>query len=315
MIRFIRATFGYFYVMNKLLLLLTTALLLTNCRAPLSGVPIAPASAATLFEGALTDYWYGGEAEITTYELKQARYGEYRQGTAVLIQVTEDFLTDKQVKNDNYENPHSTLVLKTNLLRRFTTGVYDYQVMSSVFTPTDDRMATLKVTTSAQDWCGQSFTQLNFDGRGTWRSELRSYFESEGDQDEKLPADMLEDELFNRIRIGGELPTGRYRIVPATAYLLLMHQPFLAAEADITEEEAGEDQRRYRVNYPALNRSLVISFAATAPYAIEEWSETYPSRGEMMTTTATVRERKMMPYWQLNANKDEPLRTELGLKK
>jgi hypothetical protein len=39
------------------------------------------------------DYWYAGEAEITSYELEQARYGEIRKGHAVLIYVTEEFST------------------------------------------------------------------------------------------------------------------------------------------------------------------------------------------------------------------------------
>ena len=37
------------------------------------------------------DYWYRGQAEITSYDLEQARYGELRSGTAVLVFVTEDF--------------------------------------------------------------------------------------------------------------------------------------------------------------------------------------------------------------------------------
>jgi len=31
------------------------------------------------------DYWYTGEAELTSYELKQSRYGEIHEGHAVLI--------------------------------------------------------------------------------------------------------------------------------------------------------------------------------------------------------------------------------------
>ncbi|MEX0361456.1 MAG: septum formation inhibitor Maf, partial [Allomuricauda sp.] len=42
-------------------------------------------------------YWYAGNAEITSYKLEQARYGELRDGTAVLIYVTEPFLPEKQV--------------------------------------------------------------------------------------------------------------------------------------------------------------------------------------------------------------------------
>ncbi len=39
--------------------------------------------------------WYAGKAELSTYNLQQARYGEIRNGEAVLIFVTEDFSTNK----------------------------------------------------------------------------------------------------------------------------------------------------------------------------------------------------------------------------
>ena len=44
------------------------------------------------------DYWYQGEAEITSYELEQARYGSMHDGEAVLIFVTERFLENKAGK-------------------------------------------------------------------------------------------------------------------------------------------------------------------------------------------------------------------------
>ena len=50
------------------------------------------------------DYWYKGTAEITSYSLQQARYGEMRKGNAVMIFVTEPFLPGLQVKADTNEN-------------------------------------------------------------------------------------------------------------------------------------------------------------------------------------------------------------------
>ncbi|MEM6807488.1 MAG: septum formation inhibitor Maf, partial [Bacteroidota bacterium] len=46
-------------------------------------------------------YWYKGEAEISSYKLEQARYGEIHEGHSVLVYVTEDFSKSKQVKLDN----------------------------------------------------------------------------------------------------------------------------------------------------------------------------------------------------------------------
>ena len=39
--------------------------------------------------------WYSGKAELTSYTLQQARYGEMRNGESVLIFVTEDFSKEK----------------------------------------------------------------------------------------------------------------------------------------------------------------------------------------------------------------------------
>ena len=299
-------------------LLLFLLLTLLTCSTPrLSSTSSAPAAPPpALFGGELDTYWYQGLAELSTYRLRQARYGELRDGQAVLIQVTEDFLTDKQVKNDANENPHTTAVLKTNLIKRFTTGLYDYSVMSSVFTPTDGRRhpRTLKVTTSSQDWCGQSFTQLNFTGGQTYSMQLRSYFEREGDVNEAVPADFLEDEVFNRIRIAGTLPTGTFRVVPPMGYLLMEHQEYRAHTAEASLETPGETTQTYVLNYPELKRRFTVTFDREAPYVIREWTETYPSRGEVLTTTATLEAQTQRAYWELNANKDAGLRSELGLR-
>lgn len=37
------------------------------------------------------EYWFQGKAEISSYDLTQYRYGEAREGEAVMIFVTEDF--------------------------------------------------------------------------------------------------------------------------------------------------------------------------------------------------------------------------------
>lgn len=274
------------------------------------------------FSGGLSEYWYEGKAEVNTYDLTQARYGELRPGQVSMIFVSEDFLTDKQVKNDNYKNPNSTPVIKTNMIRRFITGIYDYSVMTSIFTPTETAKEphTLKVTTSMQDWCGQTFTQLNYQGGGNWNKQLRSYFEREGDVNEQVTADFLEDELFNRIRSGWEtLPVGDYQIIPATSYLLLTHKPYQSAAASTMVKDydgtdfAGTGLKTYVVDYSPLGRRLEIIFDSNAPYVIRGWLETYSERGQSLTTKATLSHQIRTPYWSQNRTEDEPLRKEIGL--
>lgn len=285
----------------------------------------APDSAAIVpghFSGGLSDYWYEGKAEINTYDLEQIRYGEIHPGQVNLIFVSEDFLTDKQVKNDNYTNPASTPVLKTNMIRRFTTGIYDYSVMTSTFTPTktDEQPHSLKVTTSMQDWCGQTFTQLNYAGGKKWDSQLRSYFEREADQNQRLAADFIEDEVFNRIRSGWDkLPTGSFDIIPATGYLLMTHKPYEAAKANVSLQDytgdqfTGEKLKSYSIHYEGLDRKVEFVFDAAAPYILRGWTETYPSRGKKLTTVARLSHQIRAPYWSQNSVADREKRRTLGL--
>ncbi len=160
--------------------------------------PVSLAESASSFSltDEFGDYWYQGEAELTSYKLEQARYGEIHEGEAVLIFVTEDFSKRKQVKLDNPAGApdDKVSVLKLNLTKKFITGIYPYSMMSSVFTPVQRQSypQTLKVTTSSQEWCGHTFTQLNLQKR-KYALELRSYFESEGDQSLELDGLILED--------------------------------------------------------------------------------------------------------------------------
>lgn len=169
-------------------------------------------------------YWYSGKAELTRYALEQARYGEIHKGDAVLIFVTEPFLTDKQVKHESGEGSKAVSVLKLNLVKKFFTGIYPYSIMTSIFSPVDTaKHRTLKVTTSSQEFCGHTFTQLNF-RNNQYQTQVRSYFQVEGDRNFYLEATLLEDEIWTRIRLAPEtLPKGEIELIPATQFSQLWH--------------------------------------------------------------------------------------------
>jgi hypothetical protein len=260
------------------------------------------------------EYWYSGVAELSAYELRQARYGEIRDGEAVLIYVTEPFDLEKQVKA-NRKGPNTTSVLKLNRVRKFLTGVYPYSIMSSVFYPVSDNRHALKITTSVQEWCGHVYAQLN--NRESFEVRSHSYFETEADQDLELPKTLLEDELWTKLRFGADdLPTGKTAMVPSLEYLRLKHKPIKAYEATLTLSEPGES-RTYTLAYPELGRTLQIHFQGSFPFRIEGWSETYPSGygtgSPMITSSATRKETLRTPYWRKNANSDVSLRDTLGL--
>lgn len=286
----------------------------TNSTAPgVSPVNLTTSSSVDEFG----DYWYQGEAELTSYTLEQSRYGEIREGTAMLIFVTEDFSRSKQVKLDNpgRAGDDKISVLKLNATRNFTTGIYPYSMMSSVFTPIpgSEFPRTLKVATSSQEWCGHTFTQINRDNN-KYHIEGRSYFESEGDQDVSLDAVMLEDEVWNAIRLDPELlPTGKFKMIPGTMIQRLDHMDFEIMDAEASMEDAGDNMMQYVIKYPVMQSTLRITFNKEFPHEIEGWEETRNVRSGPRTTKATRNKRMMLAYWNHNNNADLPLRAELGL--
>lgn len=272
------------------------------------------AEPAAVLSGEFKEYWYAGEAEITSYQLEQARYGELRDGKAALIFVTEPFLPEKQVKADR-PSPENTSVLKLNATRNFLTGIYPYSIMSSTFYPVADNQHAIKVTSSIQEWCGQVFAQLN--NRERFEVQTYSYFESEGDQDFALDKSTLENEIWTRLRIRPEeLPTGDLEMIPSLEYLRLVHKPAQAYQVR-AEMEDGEEMHTYTLTYPELQRTLSIRFSSHFPYTIESWTESYPSgfgpSAEVLTTRASKIRTLKTPYWRRNGNEDVSLRDTLGL--
>ncbi len=253
-------------------------------------------------------YWYSGEAEITTFKLKQSRYGELREGTASLIYVTEDFVPEKQVKAD-YANDDNVPVLKLNTVKKFVTGVYPYSIMQSSFLPLKgNKRHALKITASVQEWCGQVFMQLN--NRDKFDIKGYSYFETEGDISLTLPKSALENDLWNILRIAPSyLPVGEFEMIPSFEFLRLKHKEIKRYKA-IGELKQDDITYIYLLNYPELDRKLTITFMNTFPYMIQGWTE---ENGSDPKTVAKRITSKMMPYWNKNHNEDQKIRTTLGL--
>lgn len=257
------------------------------------------------------EYWYSNEAEITSYKLEQARYGEIRQGNAVLIFVTEPFLNEDQVKADN-NNDDNINVLKLNTTKNFNTGIYPYSIMQSIFYPVDNNQHALKISCSVQEWCGHVYTQLN--NRSEFEVMSHSYFEGEADEDFNLNKAILENELWTKLRINPKsLPTGDLEIIPSFEFLRLRHIPFKAHSAKATLTDST-----YAISYPELNRSLTIKFKTQFPYEIDSWEETFisgfGSKAQEMTTKATKLKTIKSDYWNKNSNVNDTLRAVLELK-
>ncbi|SDH30441.1 septum formation inhibitor Maf [Winogradskyella thalassocola] len=256
------------------------------------------------------NYWYNGEAEITSYKLEQARYGEIREGTAVLVFVTEDFLPDAQVKADNY-NENNIPVLKLNATKNFNTGIYPYSIMQSTFYPVANNQHALKISASVQEWCGHVYTQLN--NRDAFEVQSHSYFQGEADENLKLDKAWTENELWTKLRIDPKsLPVGQIELIPSLESLRLNHEELKAYEA-ITKLETNS----YTISFPELNRTLKINFNPNFPFDILGWEETTVKESGTSTETLTTKASKLASiksdYWNKKSNSDINLRETLKL--
>ncbi len=260
------------------------------------------------------EYWYSGNAEITSYELKQARYGQLRDGKAVLIYVTEPFLPEKQVKADR-NNADNVSVLKLNATKKYLTGIYPYSIMASTFYPVYDNQHAIKTSLSVQEWCGQVYTQLN--NRDQFELTSHSYFESEADQNFTIGKTLLENEVWNKMRINpSDLPLGEIEILPSLEFFRLSHQEVraLKAKASLTTENGINT---YSIDYKDIERKLSIQFSTDFPYTIEGWKEEFKSgfgpKAKVLTSSAKKLKRIKTAYWGQNSNKDVVLRDSLAL--
>lgn len=247
-------------------------------------------------------FWYAGEAEISSYTLEQYRYGEKRDGTAVLIYVTEPFLKNVQVKANN-SHPDNIPVLKLNSTKNFITGIYPYSIMQSIFYPVGNNSFALKASASVQEWCGQTYTQIN--NRETFEVMSHSYFEGEADKNFSLDKTILENEIWTQLRIEpASLPTGTFELIPSLEYLNLHHKPVQAYKAT-----AELKSNSYSITYLNINRKLTLNFSEQFPYTIESWEEIIDNK----VSTGRLKKTIKSNYWNKNSNQDQSIREMLQL--
>jgi hypothetical protein len=260
-------------------------------------------------------YWYAGKAELNSYKLQQSRYGEIRDGNAMLIFVTEDFSRNKQVKLDGIGDADDRVgVLKLNFTKNFVTGIYPYSMMLSVFTPIhrNAERHTMKTAMSSQEWCGQVYGQLNLRGE-KFEYTGHSYFEKEGEARSYLKAALLEDEIWNAIRLDeASLPTGEMDIIPGLFFTRLKHTHMIVMKAKIGKNIKANEVE-YIIEIPEQEKKVVIRYSINFPHQILGWTESFMEGGQEMVTTATLDKSIQLDYWKKNKNEFKYLRDSLGL--
>ena len=291
------------------ILLLMLSICLLSCDKPRSNHPVA-FHESDQFKA----YWHSGKAEVNSYDLTQSRYGQSRPGKAVLIFVTEDLSKKLQVKLDDPSVRNKINVLKLNYTKKFITGIYPYSLMLSVFTPVnrEKEPATLKASMSSQEWCGQVYTQLNL--RGTrYAVKSHSYFEQEADEQFSLRQALLEDELWNFIRLNHDnLPVGELKVIPGLFFTRLHHVDLKIRPA-LGEKVETDSSHVYSLTFPEDERTLSIHYEKRFPYKILGWKETWKEEGKTMETTAILDETLYTDYWTKNKNEFLYLRDSLNL--
>ena len=261
------------------------------------------------------DYWYNNEAELSSYELKQARYGEIHEGKAVLVYVTEPFSKKSYTKSDSW-SANDVPVIKLNVTKKFNTGIYPYSMMTSTFVPFSGEGHSLKVSSSVQEWCGHAFMEL--ENKGKYKGSTHSYFQDENHQSISLDSDILEDELWSKLRLNPDkLPTGELKVIPSFFYVRLLHKELKAYKCVASKTEESDGSMTYSLNYPDLDRTLSIHYGKSFPYQITAWEENYVSgwgaKKKRLETTATLIKSIKGPYWEQHNLSDAHLRKELGL--
>lgn len=261
------------------------------------------------------DYWFNGKAEITSYKIRQARYGELREGYAVMIFVTEDFSTSKFSKS-NTKGKDVSLVLKLNFTKNFTTGIYPYSIMTSSFLPFNSFDHAHKITTTIQEWCGHVYMEMTRQQK--MQFEIKSYFEDESIKSLQLNTTWMEDELFSIIRLyPEEIPAGTYNVIPSFAYLRLLHTELKSYSCEISKKVKNDSTTTLVLDYPDLKRNVTIDYQKSFPYLIYAWTETYEDgfgeNKKVLESTATKLKTIRLDYWDKNSNSDVYLRKELGL--
>ncbi len=273
-------------------------------------------------------HWGDGKAEVAAYDLRHPRYGEQRKGLAVSIFVTENFSVSKGVKTDESHADTTDVVpvLKLNLVEDFPTGVYDYNLMTSVFAATEPRFGRLpgtplKISFSSQEWCGHVYQQFRFN-QSAIASESHSYFE--GEEDQRVTLDYPEsgiaaDSLYHWARglSAPYLAPGETRTLPLLSSLKSLRLKHLEPEwksaqfsrsgktSEITVPAGTFVVEVYRVEQ-AGGTFIEFFVEKSAPQKIIKWESSEGISAELVGV-------KRLEYWSLKDNNSSELLKQIGV--
>ncbi|MBO0358908.1 hypothetical protein J0X19_13200 [Hymenobacter sp. BT186] len=149
---------------------------------------------------AMDTLWEDGLAEVAVYNAERVIYDEVRQFEYVQLTVKEEFNQQYKVKTDDYQRPDLFPVMKVNQFCRIPTDQYPYHFLTSLFFRRENPVGLYKLTTSSQEWCGNTFKAFQDDGL-QYMQTYNSYWDGQGVGRRRLRRDVLfEDALPYTLR-------------------------------------------------------------------------------------------------------------------
>ncbi len=149
---------------------------------------------------ALRKYWEDGLAEVATYDAERTIYKKKRTFEYTQITVKEEFNQEFNVKTDDYKRVDLFPVMKVNQFCSIAADEYPYHYLTSLFFRRDQPVALYKMTSSSQEWCGNTFKSIIDDGVN-FEMWYHSYWDGQGANSRDLRRDVfLEDALPYTLR-------------------------------------------------------------------------------------------------------------------
>ncbi|MDQ3291964.1 MAG: hypothetical protein M3Q05_11815, partial [Bacteroidota bacterium] len=145
-------------------------------------------------------FWDDGLAEVATYQAQRVVYNKVREFEYTLITVKEDFNKAYNVKTDDYNRKDLFPVMKVNEFARIPTENYPYHYLTSLFFTRDNPVIVHKLTSSSQEWCGNTFKAINRNGNA-FTFSFNSYWDNQGTGEQPLKVlGLFEDQLPYTLR-------------------------------------------------------------------------------------------------------------------
>ena len=149
---------------------------------------------------AMRKLWEDGLAEVATYDAERVIYKKKRTFKYTQITVKEEFNQQFNVKTDDYKRDDLFPVMKINQFCSIPADQYPYHYLTSLFFRRDQPVALFKMSSSSQEWCGNTFKSIIDDGVN-FEMWFHSYWDGQGNNSRDLRRDVfLEDALPYTLR-------------------------------------------------------------------------------------------------------------------